>query len=198
MKDVFNRRHWIFDMDGTLTVAIHDFDAIRAELGLPAGRPILEALDELPEAEASEIHRRLDAIELELARRAQPAQGAVEFVGALHARGDRIGILTRNTHENAWVTLSCCRLDRYFDPSDVLGREAADPKPSPAGIRALLEKWNAEPDDAVMVGDFRFDLEAGRAARTATLYVAAGRDPEWDHLADHTVAYLEARLLGDR
>ena len=24
-----DRRYWIFDMDGTLTVAIHDFDAIR-------------------------------------------------------------------------------------------------------------------------------------------------------------------------
>ena len=35
---------WIFDLDGTLTVAAHDFDAIRAELGLPQGRPILEAL----------------------------------------------------------------------------------------------------------------------------------------------------------
>ncbi|MEY4949417.1 MAG: hypothetical protein RL698_1628, partial [Pseudomonadota bacterium] len=41
-------RHWIFDLDGTLTVAMHDFDAIRTALDLPTGRPILEALAELP------------------------------------------------------------------------------------------------------------------------------------------------------
>ena len=26
---------WVFDLDGTLTVHQHDFDAIRAELGIP-------------------------------------------------------------------------------------------------------------------------------------------------------------------
>ena len=38
------RGHWVFDMDGTLTVAAHDFDAIRRELGVPAGKPLLETL----------------------------------------------------------------------------------------------------------------------------------------------------------
>ena len=35
LKDV---KHWVFDMDGTLTVAVHDFALIRRELdglGLP-------------------------------------------------------------------------------------------------------------------------------------------------------------------
>ena len=44
------RRHWIFDMDGTLTVSAHDFEHMRRELGLPPDVPILEALHALPEA----------------------------------------------------------------------------------------------------------------------------------------------------
>ena len=28
-------RHWVFDMDGTLTVAVHDFPAIKRALGIP-------------------------------------------------------------------------------------------------------------------------------------------------------------------
>ncbi|HCR31850.1 MAG TPA: HAD family hydrolase, partial [Stenotrophomonas sp.] len=28
-------RHWVFDMDGTLTVAMHDFERIKRELGIP-------------------------------------------------------------------------------------------------------------------------------------------------------------------
>ena len=37
----------IFDLDGTLTEPVLDFDAIRAEIGLPEGVPILEHLDVL-------------------------------------------------------------------------------------------------------------------------------------------------------
>ena len=29
-------KHWVFDMDGTLTVAVHDFAAIRVALDIPA------------------------------------------------------------------------------------------------------------------------------------------------------------------
>ena len=39
---LLKRKNWIFDLDGTLTVAVHDFDAIRKELGIPAGLPIVE------------------------------------------------------------------------------------------------------------------------------------------------------------
>lgn len=35
-------RAFIFDLDGTLTLAVHDFEAIRRSLGIPAGVPILE------------------------------------------------------------------------------------------------------------------------------------------------------------
>jgi phosphoserine phosphatase len=36
MSVSFDRRDcWIFDMDGTLTVSIHDFDSIKRILGLP-------------------------------------------------------------------------------------------------------------------------------------------------------------------
>jgi phosphoglycolate phosphatase-like HAD superfamily hydrolase len=27
--------HWVFDMDGTLTIAVHDFAAIREALSIP-------------------------------------------------------------------------------------------------------------------------------------------------------------------
>ncbi|MBP42781.1 MAG: HAD family hydrolase, partial [Deltaproteobacteria bacterium] len=41
-SSLLKRKHWIFDLDGTLTVAVHDFDAIRKELGIPAGLPIIK------------------------------------------------------------------------------------------------------------------------------------------------------------
>jgi len=34
-------RHWVFDMDGTLTIAVHDFAAIRRALEIPEEDDIL-------------------------------------------------------------------------------------------------------------------------------------------------------------
>ncbi|MCT4836751.1 hypothetical protein LZK55_31615, partial [Pseudomonas aeruginosa] len=49
-------RHWVFDMDGTLTRAVHDFPAIRRALDIPEQDDILLHLAALPEAEAAAKH----------------------------------------------------------------------------------------------------------------------------------------------
>ena len=72
-----------------------------------------------------------------------------------------------------------------------MGREAALPKPSPEGIRQLLKLWDAAPEDAVMVGDYVFDIMAGRAAGTATVYVDTSGEFQWADHADIRVRRLE-------
>lgn len=195
--DLARRPFWIFDMDGTLTVAVHDFDAMRAVLGLQPKEPILEQIAAAPEQRARALLARLDAIELELARKARAADGAAALLERLCARGARLGILTRNSFANARETLRASGLERFFAPECVLGREAAAPKPDPQGIRQLLGHWRAEPHQAVMVGDYRFDLLAGRAAGTATVYVdLSGGFPFREHadLAVDSLAALAALL----
>ena len=74
-KQILNRRHWVFDMDGTLTVAAHNFDQIREELGLEPGIPIVKTLDSMPPKKANPLRERLQQIEIELAKQAEPAEG---------------------------------------------------------------------------------------------------------------------------
>jgi len=196
MLGLAGRKFWIFDMDGTLTVAAHDFGAIRRELGLPPGRPILEQISGMPEARAKELLARLEGIEMEIARRARPHPGARELLEALDRRGIRVGIVTRNSHANALETLRRCGLAGFFDPAFILGREACDPKPSPHGIRRLLEMWKASPAEAVMVGDYLFDIQSGREAGTATIHVGDADQNTWSSEADATAADLhEVRKL---
>lgn len=192
--NLYQRNFWIFDMDGTLTVAIHDFEAIRNDLGLPPGRPVLETLAGLPFDQAARLRQRLDEIELQLAFQALPQAGAADLLIGLRQRGGRLAILTRNNQRNAQETLRRCGLLDLFEPDCILGREAAAPKPSPDGVRQLLAHWEARPDEAVMVGDYRFDLEAGREAGTATVYIDWVGAGEWSHLADVTVRNLEELL----
>src|SRR5262249_37300408 len=135
---IATRANWIFDMDGTLTPAVHDFDAIRVDLGLPAGRPILESLRALPERESRPLFVRLEAIELEIARASHPAEGAHALLAELRARGARLGIVTRNNMVNVRATLAAAGLAEFFEERDVVCRDRAAPKPSPAGIGLLL------------------------------------------------------------
>ena len=185
-----DRKFWIFDMDGTLTVPAHDFDAIRTELGLPQGRPILEQIAEHPPVRARELLDRLEAIERVIAAGAVAHPGARELLDLLTRRGTRLGIVTRNSHAIALETLARCDLAGFFLPEFILGREACDPKPSPDGIHKLLDRWNARASETVMVGDYRFDIESGREAGTATVYAGDAARADWTSLADLRVENL--------
>ena len=194
MIDLRARTSWVFDMDGTLTVAIHDFAAIKRELGLEPGRPILEQLAELPVAQAEAKYQRLDEIEGEVARRASPQPGARELLSALRKDGAALGVVTRNSHTNALATLSACGLSEFFQPAFVVGRESCAVKPSADGVHMLLSLWRADAADAVMVGDYLFDLVAGKDAGTATVYVdSSGHFPYADR-ADVCVRSLRELL----
>lgn len=98
-------RYWVFDMDGTLTIAVHDFAAIRRALQIPESDDILHHLAALPPEQAAPKRAWLLAHERELACAARPATGAFELLQALRERDCRLGVLTRNAHELALVTL---------------------------------------------------------------------------------------------
>ena len=71
--EMLSCKHWIFDLDGTLTRPIFDFPAIKRRLGLPMDRGILEVLAEMEPQQAALIAERLDAIEMEMAGKAEAA-----------------------------------------------------------------------------------------------------------------------------
>lgn len=186
-------RHWVFDMDGTLTVSVHDFPAIRRRLGVPPGADVLTHLDTLPTDERLEKHAWLFAHERTLALDARPAPGSVALVRALQERGCQLGILTRNARELAHITLEAIGLADCFDPESVLGRDEATPKPDPAGLLYFKAHWHVPAQAMVMVGDSRADLACGRAAGALTLLVNTPGDP-WPALTDHRLEDCRALL----
>lgn len=177
-------RHWVFDMDGTLTLAVHDFEAIKRALDIPLEDDILGHLAGLPEAVAAAKHAWLLEHERELALAAEPAPGAIELVRELHGRGCQLGILTRNAHELALLTLRAIGLDDCFAVPDMIGRDEAPPKPDPGGLLHFARTWQVAPSELVMVGDYRFDLECARAAGARSVLVNLAENP-WPELADH-------------
>ena len=73
----------IFDLDGTLVDSGLDFNAMRAEMGLPAGRPILEAIASLPSSRQRVCWEILHRHEFEGATRATPMPAVHDLLSLL-------------------------------------------------------------------------------------------------------------------
>jgi len=194
MQTLKQRRHWLFDMDGTLTNAMHDFDAMRTELDLPAGVPILEALAAMDPAEAAIKHKALDEMELQMAAEATPQPESQALLQHLQSQGVNLGIVTRNGREIADVTLKACGLYDFFNDQTIISRDCCIAKPDPAGVNLLLSRWKGNACDAVMVGDYLFDLKAGHSAGTMTVHMDVDGQFAWPELTDLAVTSL-AELL---
>ena len=161
----------IFDLDNTLADSGLDFDQMRREMGIAAGHTILEALELAEPAEAARMWRIVAEHELRGVERATVLPGVREFLHELTQRGIRRGVLTRNSRASALATLA--RLE--LEVETVVAREDGPVKPDPAGVERICHEWTLDPRHCVMVGDYRFDIEAGRQAGARTiLFTGAG------------------------
>ncbi len=181
----------IFDLDGTLTRPILDFDAIRAEIGIASGT-ILEALPGLPAIQLAralaiiERHERIAAADSEL------RDGAREVLNHLKQAGIRTAIATRNSRASLTTVLD--KHDLAVDHSHT--RDDGPVKPSPAPVRAVCHHLGVPVDQSWMVGDYLYDIQAGKQAGAGTvLLVDDDLLPDYAGQADRVVHCLEEVLL---
>lgn len=176
----------IFDMDGTLTVPVLDFDAIRAEIGLPPG-PILESLAHLDDAARARAHVILERHEREAAEGARLHDGAAATLAALRTRGWPVAILTRNARRWAEHVIATFGLEVDY----VRTRDDGVVKPSPAPVWELCASAGAAPRASWVIGDHLMDLQTGAAAGCRTvLMIGQGPRPPYADQANHVITAL--------
>ena len=161
----------VFDMDGTLVSSHLDFDKIRAEARVPEGVPILEFIDSAAEAERERAVRVLVEHESRAARECSLHPGAREVLSSLRGIGMKLALLTRNSGDSVRLVLE--RFGLEFDCW--VAREDAAPKPSPEPVRRLAAELGLRPEQLLVVGDYIFDIEAGRAAGAFTAFLRTNK-----------------------
>lgn len=178
----------IFDLDGTLVDSRLDFASMREEIGMPAGQPILEHLEKLPPGpEKDRCWSIVCRHEHEGALRATLMPGVRDLLDQLERHGLPRGILTRNLGAPTQLTLERLQLRSYF--SHVITREEAPPKPHPGGILKICQAWGVDPALVIFVGDYLFDIQAGKNAGSRTvLYLKDEKRPEYAGQADLVVS----------
>lgn len=181
----------IFDLDGTLTEPLLDFEAIRREVGIASGLPILEALESFDTASRARAEVILRRHEMEAIRAATLADGCSELLAHLAARNVPVAILTRNVRDAVDDFL------RRFDVR-VVGaytREDGPPKPSPVGVLALCRTFELSPSSVWMVGDYKYDVIAGRDAGCRTALVLSPVPAQLDEWGRPDLAVPSLRAL---
>jgi HAD superfamily hydrolase (TIGR01509 family) len=178
----------IFDLDGTLTAPILDFDQIRREMGIDEDQlDILAAMSQMTPQQRQAANEILHRHEQHAADNACLNDGVHEVLEKLRQMKLPVGLLTRNTMENVKAVIS--RYDLQFDA--IIDRQTKPSKPDGFGVRKLCRQFGVEPAQTIVVGDFVHDLHAANdAGAIAVLYKSHKNAEDFEQYADFTIVHL--------
>jgi len=184
----------VFDFDGTLTrPGPLDFARIREKLNCPSDRPVLEFISSLDEQNAERCRKLLEEFEYRAAEISEPNRGAEQLLEYLNVHGIPFGIVSRNSLRSILRALENFQeiTPRHFRTLITRDDQIA-PKPDPASILEAADRLGVHVDELLTVGDFVYDVEAGRRSGALTVYLkndashSAFKDPP-----DYVVEDLE-------
>jgi len=109
-------------------------------------------------------------------------EGAKEVLLSIKENNQKAGFISTKYRESMNVMIQQYRLEALLDFS-IAGDEVENFKPDPEGIHRALNYFNANPDEAVFIGDSLHDLGAARNANMHFIGVLSGicEKEEWEN-----------------
>jgi HAD superfamily hydrolase (TIGR01509 family) len=173
-------RALLFDMDGTLTEPALDYPQIKAAMGIPLMRPILEALAEMTPDNRAAAEKILHEYEDRAATESRLNRGCDRLIHWITQRKLKTALITRNSRKSVASVLA--RHGLLFDL--LITRECANGKykPDPTPLLLACEQLGVAPADAWMIGDSFHDVNAGVAAGIKTVWLSHGQPREFENV----------------
>lgn len=197
----------LFDIDGTLVdsnflhieawaLAFHDvrIDVPAWRIQRAIGADADELLDQLMPDQPDDVRQRAKALNGEhfsaLQSRIQVLPGARELVAELASRSYHVVLATSAPGSELTGLLEELDIDEHvFAVTSAEDVEKA--KPEPEIISIALERGEAEPENAVMVGDSVWDVRAATRAGVTSIGVLSGGTGRDDLLAAGAAAVYD-------
>lgn len=187
-----DRHHWFFDLDGTLARTGEDIIAAWKQSIADLGRtcphfdevftigPTLEKVvyelfdDASPELVAQMVARFRPNYDESGFPNTVPYSGVPERLAELKARGAKLYIVTNKRHAPTQGIVRKFGWDRLFDGVWSFDTIPGVKYKKPQLLAYLLQSMKIDSADAVMVGDTKGDVDAGRANGMYTIGVTWG------------------------
>ncbi len=205
----------IFDLDGTLIDSKRDLvdsvNATRRSAGLPAlpdelvasyvgnGAPVL-IQRAFPDATAADHGRYLsyflDYYREHMLDATTLYPGVREALDRLHSADIAMAVLTNKPVRFSIRLIEGLDLEAHFFRV-YGGNSFEEKKPSPLGIRLLMEESNIRPEATIMVGDSAVDVLTARNAGVRACGVSWGFQPETFAAAPPDLVIDDMRALAD-
>lgn len=131
-----------------------------------------------------EYKRRVKEEEL---LRAKPYEGIMELCEMVTAQGGYNYLFTHRG-SSAYILLEKYGLIKYFREC-ITSKEGFARKPSPDGILYLIEKYEIDKREAIMIGDRELDILSGKNSGIASCYF--NQDSLYDVVSDYYVSSIE-------
>jgi HAD superfamily hydrolase (TIGR01549 family) len=182
----------LFDVDGTLvdsndahahawvqafaeTGITVDFAVVRRCIGMGGDKlmPAVSGVDEETPTGKAISSRRREIFKSVWLPRLQPFRDADRLAAALHARGYTLVAASSAKRDELKPLLDIAGVTPHFDGA-TSSDDAAESKPDPDIVDAALKRAKSRPDEAIMVGDTPYDLEAARRAGVALIAFRCG------------------------
>ncbi|HEY3309583.1 MAG TPA: HAD-IA family hydrolase [Desulfuromonadaceae bacterium] len=107
---------------------------------------------------------------LELFKQLPPADGALKCLKKLEKSGVRLATLTNSSRPSALALLQRSELSEFFEVI-ISTDDVKKCKPHSAPYRYVLDRLNAEPEDAWMIASHGWDIYGAAAAGLHTIWV---------------------------
>ncbi len=196
----------IFDLDGTLIDSMDlvvetfritaealgipiDLSKVRKSIGLP-GRQILAraVLKPISEKETDEFLRRRSELHNRLIAKIRLFPDTISTLEKLREKGYLIAIASSNKRKRLERILSVKNLDQYVSVT-VSYEDVDKPKPHPDMVLKAVELAGVKTQEAIMVGDTVYDVEAAKRAGVISVLIA--REHKQSFKEDFRVSSLE-------
>jgi len=188
----------VFDLDGTLAAFNLDYKTVRNLVktylvgrGVPAevlslDESVFEMLrkteawaknagksEEFVEELRKEALNTTESYELEAASRTNLLPGVVETLTALRATGLRIGLCTINSEKSVDRIFERFHIASLFDVT-VTRNQVQHVKPDPEHLQTALKVLGAAPEETLIVGDSRVDMQSAKALGAVAVGLPTG------------------------
>lgn len=176
----------LFDFDGTLantnglvieswqhvyrvlTGAEADEQDLKATFGEPLAISMEKYFPDTPVDEAISIYRgHQEDIYEEMI---QPFPGMVDLIKGLKDRSVKVAVTTSRMRNTTMIGLNKFGVTEYLD-AVITCDDTSKHKPDPEPVLITLDRLNAKPEEALMVGDSMFDIKCAHNAGVKAVLV---------------------------